>query len=328
MIEITLWFAVAAAGLLIAGLGSGLETGIYSLNPVRLHVLEHSGSKRAQLLARHLAAPSALIASMLILHNAGVKLATHAAAVLLHTRHLSHWQVVFFDALIMMPLLFIFSETVPKNLFAVYADRLIYPFARLVVFVVWVCRYSGLTLLLAGTSQLFMRLLGARGVTHSFHPRHRVQALVREGVGHGLLDDEQLALAERTMALGGQRIEPHMIPWKQVIFLRETDGADVLWKLANEMSYTRYPVVVADGKVTGVLNIIEPLMHDRQNCPPITQMMEPVRLLDVATPLRQALSILRMNAVPMAVVTVEGQPAGIVTLKDLIEPITGELAAW
>jgi CBS domain containing-hemolysin-like protein len=56
--------------------------------------------------------------------------------------------------------------------------------------------------------------------------------------------------------------------------------------------------------------------------------MEPANSLDASTPLRQALSILRMSAVPMAIVTRQDQPAGIVTLKDLIEPITGELAAW
>lgn len=328
MLDIVMWFALAAVGLLIAGLGSAFEIGAYSLNPVRLHVLEHSGNARARILSQHLAAPATLIASMLIVHNTGVKLATHAGAVLLRSQDLSEWQVIGFDAVIMMPLLFIFAETVPKNLFAVYADRLMYLFAYLMAILVGACRYSGICWLLTSASNLIMKPLGIHIVAHSFHPRHRVRTLVKESVGYGLLDDEQLAITERTLALAGQTVEEHMQPWRQVIRLKSGDHPKMLWKLANEMSHSRFPVVNADGSVIGVLNIANALVYMPQDCPAVAELIDPVKTLNATTPLRRALATLRKSTVPMAIVTRQGQPVGIVTLKDLIEPITGELAAW
>jgi CBS domain containing-hemolysin-like protein len=326
--EVILWFFLVIVGLLIAGLGSALETGVYSLNPVRLHVMEHTGNPSAQLLARHVAAPAAIIVSMLIFHNTGVKLATHAAAVLLHARDLKDWQVIAFDVIIMMPLLFIFAETVPKNLFATYADRLMYPFARPTAVFVYACRYSGLEPLLTGVSNIFIRMLGMRESLPVFHPRHQVQTLVREGLGHGLLDNEQLALVERILTFGQQTVQNHMHPWKQVITVRDDEPADVLWKLADETSRTRFPVMDERRNVLGILDITDVLIHEPHNCPPVAQLVQPVQSLDVTMPLRQGLSTLRTSAIPMAIVTCQDQPVGILTLKDLIEPITGELAVW
>ena len=259
-----------------------------------------------------------------------MKLATHAAAVLLSERlaSKSEWQVVAFDALIMMPLLFVFAETVPKNLFAVYADRLMYPFARLVMVFVLVCRYTGLSPLLTGASNLFMRLLKTRGPIHSFHPRRQVQTLVKEGVGHGLLDDAQLALVEHVMDFSGQTIKDHMQPWKSVITLRHDDTTESLWEFANETSHTRFPVIDRSDRVLGILDITDVLVHEPERCPPIGKLIRSVDMLDAATPLRQALSKLRTSPIPMTIVTRQDQPVGIITIKDLIEPITGELVAW
>ena len=329
MIDLLLWLSLAAVGLIVAGLGSGLETGIYSLNPVRLHVLEYSASAQARLLARHMKAPAALIASMLIIHNAGVKLATHACAVVLRRADLTEWQVIGFDALIMMPLLFVFAETVPKNLFALYADRLMYAFARPVAVFVWACHFSGLVLLLTGASNLFIRLLDSGGPMHAFHPRHQVQTLVREGLGQGLLDDEQLAITERTMSLAGRTVQQQMQPWRHVVRIDSSERPEHLYQRADQLPHTRFPVTDrATGNVVGVLNITDVLVHDPARCPPVAELMRPAPMLDEATSLRQALTALRYSDLPMAIVTRHGRPVGIVTLKDLIEPITGELAAW
>ena len=47
------------------------------------------------------------------------------------------------------------------------------------------------------------------------------------------------------------------------------------------------------------------------------------------TKVQDALHQLRKSGIAMAIVAEDGQlPLGIVTLKDLVEPIVGELAAW
>ena len=51
-------------------------------------------------------------------------------------------------------------------------------------------------------------------------------------------------------------------------------------------------------------------------------------MLDARTPLRQGLNQLQRQHQSLAVVLDQGRPVGIVTVKDLIEPITGDLASW
>ncbi|MDP7349150.1 MAG: CBS domain-containing protein [Phycisphaeraceae bacterium] len=51
--------------------------------------------------------------------------------------------------------------------------------------------------------------------------------------------------------------------------------------------------------------------------------------LPQSTPLRPALRTLQNGHAAMAVVVSdEGRPIGVVTIKDLVEPLTGDLAVW
>lgn len=324
-----MWLALVLIGLIMAGLGGGLETGVYSLNRIRLHVLAHQGVSSAKRLAGYVAAPASLIAALLILHNCGVKLATHAAAVLLHDRHLADWQVVVFDALIMMPLLFVFAETLPKDIFAIHADRMVYPFTRPMVWLVHLCRLTGLLWLFGGVSRIVMWALGMHKTDQPFHPRRQVGFLVREGVGHGVVSDEQMAIVDRVLSLGDRSVADVMTPWKEVTTVRATDPPDVLWNLATRLPHSRFPVVDQQGNVLGTVSVFEALKRDKGQVPPIASLMKPAETFDSRTPLREGLTTLQQRRCAMAVILDRrGRHVGLVTIKDLIEPITGELAVW
>ena len=326
---VIIWVGLVAIGLLIAGLGAGLETGVYSLNRVRFRVLQHQTNRSARLLAPYVAAPSALIATLLIAHNAGVKLATHAVAVLLHERDLTQWQVVSFDVLIIMPLLFVFAETLPKDLFTIHADRLLLPFARSIVGLIHLLRYTGVLPLMTGASQLIMWLLGIQYQAESLHPRREVETLVREGVGHGVVSDEQLEIVERVLALGGRCVADVMIPWEKVIKMGIDDPAAVLWELVSTSKQSRFPVVDGEGRVQGLVNVFDALVYEKDQCPSVDVLMIPAETFVEDMPLRDALSQLQQRRCAMAVVeNRQNRSVGIVTIKDLLEPITGELENW
>ena len=55
--SILAWSGVAAGGLFLTGLFAGLETGVYTLNRVRLAVREARGERAAVRLRRELADP-------------------------------------------------------------------------------------------------------------------------------------------------------------------------------------------------------------------------------------------------------------------------------
>ena len=325
--ESGLWWAMMFGGLIGSALYSGLETGSYRLNRVRLQILEHKGRRAAKALQQLLHQRELLLCTLLVGNNVANYMGTAGLAVILEDWGLTDTQVVLLNVLIITPLLLIFGETLPKDLFAAYGDRLMYRFAGFLQVSRSVFTWTGLLPLVLAVSHGLTRLMGGRHVG-PFHPRRQVHALVQEGVGHGVLSDAQSAMVERVLELSGRCVADEMVAWKDVIRVGESDPPAVLWRLADQTSYSRFPVVNADGKVVGLLHLRDALTHTPDTCPSIRNLIAPVETLNAQTPLREALSHIQSHRKALAIVIRQGKPVGIVTIKDLIEPITGELASW
>ncbi len=122
-IEILGFGVLALVGLLLSALFSGLETGLYTLNPVRLTVRAAHGDPSAVRLRQELARQNRMLSTLLIGTNAASYLCSYALAVLLHGAGLKDWALIGWEAVILTPLLFVFAETLPKDLFRTHTDR-------------------------------------------------------------------------------------------------------------------------------------------------------------------------------------------------------------
>ena len=328
MNEYVLLWLLAIGAVLASGLFSGLETGIYSLNRVRLHLLEHQNNPNARIIHKLTSNSSTLLVTLLISNNIVNNLATVAVGKLFMLQGYSHFKTIVYDVLLVTPLLFVFAETLPKDLFSVHADRFVYPFARLLLFIKWLLTFCGLLPLIDLMGKLTMRLLGNQNRQIVFHPRMQVAQLVHEGVGYGLLSDEQSALTGRVLKLAQRSLDEEMMPWKDIITITSDASVDALWELAGRSSISRYPVLSDTQTGLGMVSLHEALMYGKDNCPPIMEMLQQTPMLDIKTPVRQALRKLQDDKAAMGIVIQNDKPVGIVTIKDLVEPITGELTSW
>ena len=327
MWETALWWGVMSAGLIGSALYSGLETGAYRLNRVRLQIFEHQGRRSAHTLGRLLHQRVVLLSTLLIGNNTANYLGTVGLTVILQQWGWSDGKVILFNVLMITPLILVFGETLPKDLFAAYSDKLMYRFAAFLQGSRWLFTLTGILPLVVAFSHLLTRLLGGQRL-NALHPRRQVHALVQEGVGHGVLSDAQSAIVERVLALSKLRVADEMVPWKRVIKVRVSDPQSVLWDLADRTSFSWFPMVDRSGQAVGLIRVRDALVHQPALCPPLRDLMTPVQSIDAATPLREALSMIQTQRLAMAIVTRQGKPVGIVTIKDLLEPITGELVSW
>jgi len=324
-----LWVCLMLIGFVGSALYSGLETGAYTLNRVRLQVLHHRGNRQALRLRRLMDRPTVLLMTLLIGNNLTNQLGTASLTTILEKQGFNTLGILLGSTLIVTPILFVFGETLPKDLFAAHSDRWMYRLSPALDFSRRVFTYTGLVPIVGLFTSGLMRVLGTRDGAAVLHPRRRVEALVREGVGYGLLSDEQSAIVQRVFDLSSRTVRDEMVPWRDVITVRRDVRPEQLWELAWREGRSRFPVVDGQGKVTGVLKIDEALIHDRDHCPPVDQLCEPARFLPVDEPWRAALARMQRDHVGLAIVThPNGRPVGIVTIKDLIEPITGELVRW
>lgn len=323
-----IWFCLLVLGIVGSATCSGVETGIYNVNRVRLHLLEHQGREAARLLSRMLLKPMPLLATLLIANNICNYVGTSALTVLLEGNGFTDLQIVVLNVLVITPLLFIFGETLPKDLFAAHSDRWTYPFIKPLNLLRLLFTVTLILPLVLVFTRVVMWAMGMATQPQRLHPRLQVGHLVKEGVGYGVVSDEQSAIVERVLSLATRTVRDEMIKWQHVRTIQHNATAPSLWKLANTTSHSRFPIIEADGSVKRVLNITYVLAHPRDAMPPLEKISKPAITLDAGTPVRAALRTMQTSHAGLAIVRDGNRPVGIVTMKDLVEPITGELRGW
>ena len=327
--EIAFWYGVALLGTLGSAIFSGCETGIYALNRVRLHVLAHVPRSSAAVLERLTLKPNRLLGTLLVGNNIVNYAASLAISALLDNAGHHGWAQVFFSAAILTPVLFVFGEVLPKDLFRSHADSFTYYFARPLRGLQIALTAVGILPLIDLISHAIHRVLGGEASeAEMLHPRRQVTNLIREGVGHGLISQYQSAIIDRVLEFNRLHVSDVMKPWAKVTSVRVHQPPEAVWALANRASYSRVPLLDAAGLPVGVLEIDEVLLHDPAKCPPLTDLAEPIATLAPGLTCRDALQQLQQQRANMAVVMDHQRPIGLVTPKDLVEPIVGELESW
>jgi CBS domain containing-hemolysin-like protein len=316
-----------SAALLVLGMAgsafcSGVETGIYSLSRIRLSL--RASGERAGVLARRLKAevdrPARALATLLIANTIFNNLGSIGISALLEP-HFSEVGTVVLNVLLLTPLLFIFSESLPKELFRTGADRLTYYAAPLL--------YAG-RLVLTATLVLPLVELLVRGVTRALRlgdpsglsePGEKIAAMLKEGARHGVLSESQTTLLDRALLLRETRIRGEMIPWSQAEVVSAAWDRHRVAEFLATHRHSRYPVVDASGNVVGVVEHLDLCLAGSKGP---GQLVRPAVFLDPEASVRDGLVRLRSADTKLGVVRQGGKPVGVVSTADLIEPLLGE----
>jgi putative hemolysin len=325
MTELYFAIGITLVGLLLSALYSGLETGLYTINQIRLDVCATSKLKSALRLRALLDNPTRMLAVLLICNNVANFLASYGAARMLEETTLGPWMAIFTNAIIMIPILFIFGEILPKDLFRTHTDRWTYRWSASLSLTDKVLWWTGVVPLVSGIGHIAQKILGTES---SFEPspRRRFGLLFKEGLEGGVLSDEQITLADRVLSMQSLTVQSEMVPWTQVSCIGKNIPTQRRSTVIGKTTHTRIPVLNAKGNVEGILPVLSVLLNP--NMPTEDLILEPLYVTP-NTKVQDALHHLRKSGKAMAIVSEDGnKPLGIVTLKDLVEPIVGELAAW
>ena len=323
--ETILWWLLAAAGLAGSMLCSGTETGLYATNSVRALVRARSGgaSPSDRVVAGAVENPERSLTTLLLFNNAFNYLATLAITSLLLTLAISEAALILVQAAVLTPVLLIFAESLPKEVFRAHADRLVRRAAPALASMQWIGRWSGLVPLIAGLARLGGRLFGADASGALGSTRERVAELIKHGSGG--ISEAQAGLIDRALLVETTRVADEMIPVHAAATVRAAWVAARARKEIERKPHARYPVIDDRGRVVGVVLLADLVRNPGATVG--TLMAEPARL-DHALSAWEGLRRMRAERAGMAVVTRQGHAVGIVTRKDLAEPLTGDLRDW
>lgn len=321
--DVTIFLALAVLGLAGSALFAGMETGLYTLNRVRLALRRKEGDRRALRVGALLDRPARMLAVILLGTNIAHALGSTAVTVLLEGSGLTEGWVVVVNTAILVPLLLLFGEILPKDLFRLHGDRWCYTFAAPVGWTRTILTICGVVPLVEFVGRMAANAVGTTS-TASLGARHRMSDLLKEGVDSGVLSAGQTALLDRALELRHRTVADEMIDWSSVRTLHV--DADVEERASSLTSpWTRLPVVTADGAVLGVVSVIDIGLSPDDS---VQELQQDVCHFDVGLSVPIALTQLRQQGKPLGIVERDGHPVGLVTLKDLVETLTGELVAW
>ncbi len=319
-------WAALLGGMVFSFLYSGLETGLYSVNKIRLELSAEAGARAARRLRRALNAPGGPLGTLLIGNNLANDVAS-AGMVLV----LTAWAVPrpdYVSLAVLAPVVFLFCELLPKNLFHRHADRLTYLFSSFLGLSRRAFTALGLVGAVRGLVWLLLRVAGRRIGPHDSplgSGGGRIATLLAEGRATGALTHTQSVIAERVIRLADVRLADVMVPLERAVLVEPTVSAEEVRGLLAAHGHPRLGVYEgARENVVGVLSAYDVLLDD-SGAPPSAHVTSAVTVRAGAGVSEALVALQRQRNVIGFVTDDDGRCIGLVTIKDLVEEIVGEL---
>jgi len=326
--EVLLWSLLVLIGIGGSAMCSGLEVGLYSANRVlvRVHSAREHG-KRFVLLQRLLDQPVPSLTALLVWNNIFNYAGTLALTTLVATLGMSDTQMILMQVAVLTPLLLVFAESAPKEVFRANADILMPRFAPVLVGMRTLLTYIPIVPLLGLLADLASRLVGAGKLGSLGDARERISELLK--YGSGAMSEAQVTLIDRALQLGHARVRNEMIPLRRASVLRSGWSIARARVFVRQHPHARFPVLAPGGQVAGIVHAIDLYIHEHTSSQTsIEEIMREPLVLSPNQPVEEALRALSRAGGYMAIVRHHGRDLGIVTRKDLVEPLVGELEEW
>jgi CBS domain containing-hemolysin-like protein len=315
---------------------SGTETGIYRLSRFRLRLGVEQHRPFYKQLSHAVKDGQGLILSLLLGNNLVNYLATSFTAWMLLRVLQDERLVEFYTTAIIAPTLFVFGEIIPKSVFFYRADAFIGPLAPAIWGVWRIFTASGAIVFLRWLLRQISWLLGVSVDTAAavdITQRSQVRQLLADTQEEGQLSRLQKDMMKRLANIPEVSTGAILIPIHKVEMAEVQDSRQDLMQILARCSHRRIPIYEKDkNNILGYVDI-ERILADCVDRPDIKKAILPLFRLSASASVLDAISLLRRGNHPIAAVVADSSSAsaeskkvlGILTLKDLVEELTGEL---
>lgn len=315
-------FVIVAVCLLGSWFFSGIETGLISINRLRLRHFVRRRVPGAETLQRFLAHPDDLLGTTLVGNNI-VNTVLSVMAASLSARALGPQGAWAGSALATLVLL-VFCEYFPKAWFQSFPARRCLPFAPLLEVVARALRP------LARALMALVRLLvpGPRTPHPSAAPvitREELLHLTREGLQSGSLTDDEVRMITGVMELKAIPCGDIMVPRDRIVYVHHDTTAEDLKLLARAKEYNQFPVYDRGKRAfVGVVYLFDVLMDEAPGDKRAADYMRPPQLVSRNIPVDHVLPRMRVTRQPLVLVTDERMDVvGLVTLELVVAEFVG-----
>ncbi len=292
---------------------NGIESGLLSIDPVRLRQNVKRGVAPALRLNRLLKQPERLLVTVLLFTNAADIL-----GLLLLTRHLVHsfgYAGFFLALMIAVPVYLFLLSVLPKSLFRRFPFRALARLAGILEFVSIL-----LSPVLEFGEQLGRALLPRRAAKHArlFAAREELKQIMTQSEREGSLTATERVMIHNVVDFWNIKARDVMVPLSNVIAVQPGASTEEALKLGASSGLDRLPVISRDGQPTGLINVLDILL-EQNGARPLSNYVRRIVLTtedELAYRIVQRLRAARLSLA--AVLDNKRNLRGIVAIEDLI----------
>jgi len=227
----------------------------------------------------------------------------------------------------------VLGELCPKSLALIYSEQLArflgppsLAIARFFNPFVWILNQS---------TRLLLRLAGVKYTRQEWYNRvtsEELQLIISNAAESTGLEAQERELLNNVLEFGEVTAQAVMVPRTNIVELSRTDTFQALLEAIAVSGHSRYPVIGESlDDIQGLIDfkeLADPLATGSLNSDtPITAWIRPARFVPEYMPLHQLLALMQRANQAMVIVLDEfGGTAGLITLKDLVAEIIGDVS--
>lgn len=219
----------------------------------------------------------------------------------------------------------VLGELVPKRIAMSQSERVSRLIAPLMNFLSLIT--TPIVWLLSKSTSLVVSILGIQPSEDNKVTEEEIKAIVKEGYDGGEVQEVEQDIVERVFNLGDRNVGSIMTHRSDLVWLDITDSNEEIREKVQENLYNTYPVASESfDNLLGVVNLKDLFGRIYSADFSLKELIRPMQYLPENLSVYKALEQFKDARVKYGLVTDEfGEVQGIVTLKDIMEALLGEM---
>jgi putative hemolysin len=302
---------------------NGIESGLLSIDPVRLRQNVKRRAPAAVRLDRLLKHPERLLVTVLLFTNAA-----DIFGLVLLTRQLVHsfgYTGYLIALLIAFPVYLLLLSVLPKSLFRRFPFRALARLAGVLEF---------LSILLSPVLELGARigrlLLPRRAAKRArlFAAREELKQITTQSEREGSLTATERAMIHNVVDFRGVKVRDVMLPLPRVVAVEPNASIEEALDLSASSGVDRLPIITPEGQPVGLVNVLDILLEQNGENKPLSSYVRRIVTTSEEEPAYRIAQQLRAARLGLAAV-LDGKKKirGIVTIEDLVRRLVSSSEA-
>ncbi|MEE9373741.1 MAG: hemolysin family protein [Saprospiraceae bacterium] len=313
--------------LLLSAFFSGSEIAFVSANKLNVEIKRTKGSKKGNILGQLFDEPSEFLGAMLVGNNIALVVFTYLMTQLMTPLFTSFVQseviLLLINTLIITLVVLVFGEYLPKTLFRLYANEVLYNLSYLLKF---------FKILLKVPTWLMIRLTDVMLQWFVKSPAENITIALNRLDLQNYMEDTISSFNEgidqeiftNALNLNQLKVRDCMVPRMEIIDVDKSNSVEDILKLFKETNVSR--VLVTEGG--DIDNVIGYIHHQKLlNNPKLVHhlVMDIMLVPDAMNAQDLMFKFIKENSNIACVVDEFGGTAGVITLEDVLEEIFGDI---